>query len=141
RSGSRLRIQAVGWRPKPVARTLPRAGAPPSASARGLPSCRHRSPAVFAIAIEIGQQLLQRQSRDRLTRRRTATSIRSRSKPAFANPAFYKGLVWVPPRRHDLGDDAAAVGDHDGLTVRNQPDVFAQLVLQNLQPDGVHDLR
>src|SRR5438876_751454 len=129
RSGSRLRIQAVGWRPKPAARTLPQAGAPRSTSARGLLSCRGRSPAVFSIAVEIGQQLLQCQSWDRLAGRRTATLIRSWGKPAFANPAFYKSLVLVPPRRHDLGDDTAAVGDHDGLTGRGQPDIFAQLVL------------
>src|SRR4029077_8745964 len=139
--GSRLHRPATGSRPdhRPTASRVATEARRTSRPAE--PNYRRRSPAIFSVAIEIGQQLLQRQSGDRLTRRQRLKRPLRWGKPAFANPAFYKGLVLVPPRRHDLGDDTAAVGDHDGLTFRGQPDVFAQLVLQNLQPDGVHHLR
>src|SRR5215472_15344098 len=139
--GSRLHRPATGWRPdhRPTASRMATAARRTSRLAE--PSCRCRSPAIFTVAIEIGQQLLERQSGDRVTRRQRLKWPLRWGDPAFANPAFDKGLVLVPPRRHDLGDGTAAVGDHDGLTARGQPDIFAQLILQNFQPDGVHHFK
>jgi hypothetical protein len=44
--------------------------------------------------------------------------------------------VLLPPRRHELGDNAIAIGDDNRLAGRGQPDVFAEFVLQDFEADG-----
>ncbi len=39
-------------------------------------------------------------------------------------------------RRPDLGDDTVAVGDQHGLAAGGKPHVFAELVLEQLEPDS-----
>ncbi len=67
-----------------------------------------------------------------------ATSVGCRREPALADAAFKKALVLLPAMRHDLGNRATAVSDDDRLAGRSQPNVLAQLVLQNFQTDGAH---
>ena len=58
--------------------------------------------------------------------------------PALADAALDNDSR-LPSRRHDLGDNTAAVGDDDRFARRRQADVFAELVLQDFQPDRAHD--
>src|SRR5262249_37446362 len=86
------------------------------ASRRAGPNCRRRSPAIFPIAGEIGQQLLQPVSGDRPTWRQRLKRLLCRCEPTLADAAFDKALMPVPGlQRHDLGDGAAAIGDDNGL--------------------------
>src|SRR5207244_13607777 len=41
-------------------------------------------------------------------------------------------------RRHQLGHHTVSVRNQDRLAARDKTDVFAQLVLENLQADGSH---
>jgi hypothetical protein len=41
-------------------------------------------------------------------------------------------------RRHQLGHHTVSVGNQDRLATRDKANVFAQLVLKNLQTDGSH---
>src|ERR1700746_3327165 len=103
---------------------------------RARPNCRRRS-TVFAVALQVGHQLFEREPWYRFASRRPVFAANCRSDPALANAALDDRL-WFSSRRHDFGDDAAAIGDDDRLARRRQADKFAELVLQDLEPDGVH---
>jgi len=81
--------------------------------------------------------LFERQSRNRFPRRRPVGVSLCRSNPTFPHASFYDRL-WFSPRRDNFGDGAAAIGDDDRLARRGEADIFAELVLQDLQPYLAH---
>ena len=42
---------------------------------------------------------------------------------------------------HEFGGRAAAIGDDDRLARRSEANIFAELVLQDLEGDGTHELK
>jgi hypothetical protein len=44
-------------------------------------------------------------------------------------------------RRRQLGNDAIAVGDEDGLAASGETHIFAELVLEGFQADSAHSLK
>src|SRR3984893_8407263 len=124
--GSRPRIRATGSTPIALARTAEAENGFRKATGQARPNCRCKSP-VFAVAIEIGHQLLEGEPRHRLARRGPVGAPYRWPDPPLAHAALDNRLR-LSPRRHDLGDDAITVGDDDRLAGRRQPDVFAQPV-------------
>ena len=104
------------------------------------PSCRRKSPAVFPILVELGHELFEGKPRDRLRLWRPIRTPYRRSDPAFADAAF-SPRSRLGSRRHDFGHRSAAIGDDDGFAGRDRPHIFAQLVFQNLQPNGAHEAK
>jgi hypothetical protein len=42
---------------------------------------------------------------------------------------------------HEFGDRAAAIGDDDRLARCSEANVFTELILQDLEGDGMHELK
>src|SRR5215472_6714977 len=131
---SKPRIREACWRPAAAAKA-PRGAIDPLRTAGRVPrSCRDRS-TVLPIAFQFLHQLLNRHHW--MARWRFAGRICRRREPSLTYSAL-KEIICVAPWRHDLGDNAVAIGDHDRLARRCQANIFAELVLQRLQANHMH---
>jgi len=68
-----------------------------------------------------------------MARRGPGGRICRRRQPPLADPALEK-VARVSPWRHDFGDNAVAVGDHDRLAAGRQADIFAELIFYVFGP-------
>src|SRR3954447_10016055 len=139
-AASRPRIPAGGWRRWAGPRGSREAAAARPEGARARPTCRDRSP-VAAVPADFLDELLQAHGGLALKGRSGSLDPRRRE-PALEHAAghqFVIGQVSPQPRRPDLGYDALAIHHQDGLAGGCQADIFAELVLQNLQANGSHE--
>lgn len=104
------------------------------------PSCQRKS-RIFTILLELLQDLFEAGDSGQ-PRRRLPAAPGARRDPALANRIVQLGIavitLLIRARRADLGNDSMPVGDEDGLARSSATDVFAELVLEDLEADGAH---
>src|SRR6266478_5226414 len=124
---SRSRTRAACWKPAAHAKAPPVAIDPRRTIGQAPRSCRDRS-TVFAIALQLLHQLVK--GHHRMAGRGLGGRICRRRQPPLADPALEK-FVLFPPWRHDLDDNAIAVGDHHCFAGGRQADEFAERLGKN----------
>jgi hypothetical protein len=104
------------------------------------PQTFRRKSSIGAVVIQFLEQHVERE--DWTTRDISAGTKERWCQEASANQLSESNIVdcltAALGRRHQLGHDTVSVGNQDRLATRDQADVFAQLVLENLQADGSH---
>ena len=100
---------------------------------------RSRSP-IFSLIREIRENLVKGGDRFSLG---PSSLHESRRDPSFSHSLredhVRDGLRAPGPRWTELRDHSIAIRDEDGLTLRHEPNVFAQLILESLDADTSHD--
>src|SRR5712691_12611685 len=140
-SGSRLRIRAACLKPNAVARPDREENAPPIKVELGRSSCLRRSP-IGAVPRKVSHEPLEGDCRNGLRCWRLTTGISSRRYPALTNSSRQHWVILVAvgglSGRHKFRDRVTAVGHDDRLAGSGEANVFAKLVLEELEADGAH---
>src|SRR6202043_3118150 len=135
-SGSRLRIRVACLTRQTDPTTRSTDSDPQPEDRRAPPNYRDRSP-IRSIFVQVGQDFTE--FHHRFSCRHFPSNRERWLDPSLANGIEQKRIrnQWAPARRRwtKLGYDAIAVRDQHGFASSRQPDVFAELVFEQFDPD------